>query len=44
VSNSDLSLTFILKNQLAPSGSEFTFPGSSTIDLFPSKISPEIGE
>ena len=43
-SNSDLSLTFILKNQLAPSGSVFTLTGSSTIDLFPSVTSPEIGE
>jgi len=44
VSNSPLSLTFNLKNQLAPSGSELTLLGSSTISLLPSVISPEIGE
>ena len=39
-----MSLTFNLKNQLAPSGSELTLLGSSTIALLPSVISPEIGE
>ena len=42
--NSELSLILILKNQLAPSGSEFTLSGASTIILLPSVISPEIGK